>query len=357
MAEVEIPKGNWVARTLRLMNENSNELFPKTPADAKATKFDTMYKVDYHDFPTEVLLEGLRSKGQQPERETIRDVLFGQSPSSMFANWRIPKRLSGAPEDARIGDHVDLEPPAKAETPRLVRQSTLPAIPASRGSPKVFTPKPRLSASDGVFPRASPIQRSKTTMDMPSSPRKAQSREMQAVKLEEWQKRMPDVDRRLLEKVLRLQERDSTGLRQSLKGTLLPDACRTVERWLETASEQERQVALRFFSSLAGNRLMGGDKDEQTARLQQVVNTLQNPSSCRTPGMGLSPRGDGEDSPRRFKYVQQLDDETRQQRWMHTTWHHLPNYRLINPVVNMSSHYIKPHAHQHRHFVIHPDWG
>ncbi|KAK7491667.1 hypothetical protein BaRGS_00017120 [Batillaria attramentaria] len=293
-------------------------------------------------------------KGQQPERETIRDVLFGQSPSSMFANWRIPKRLSGAPEDARIGDHVDLEPPAKAETPRLVRQST-----PSRGSPKVFTPKPRLSASDGVFPRASPIQRSKTTMDMPSSPRKAQSvlREMQAVKLEEWQKRMPDVDRRLLEKVLRLQERDSTGLRQSLKGTLLPDACRTVERWLETASEQERQVALRFFSSLAGNRLMGGDKDEQTARLQQVVNTLQNPSSCRTPGMGLSPRGDGEDSPRRFKYVQQLDDETRQQRWMHTTWHHLPNYRLINPVVNMSSHYIKPHAHQHRHFVIHPDWG
>nr|KAG5703075.1 hypothetical protein BaRGS_016236 [Batillaria attramentaria] len=234
MAEVEIPKGNWVARTLRLMNENSNELFPKTPADARPPSSTPCTSRLPTTFPTEVLLEGL---------------------------------------PIQVGDHVDLEPPAKAETPRL--------------------------------------------------------REMQAVKLEEWQKRMPDVDRRLLEKVLRLQERDST----------------------------ERQVALRFFSSLAGNRLMGGDKDEQTARLQQVVNTLQNPSSCRTPGMGLSPRGDGEDSPRRFKYVQQLDDETRQQRWMHTTWHHLPNYRLINPVVNMSSHYIKPHAHQHRHFVIHPDWG
>lgn len=56
------PKGNWVARNLRLINDSSKELFPKTPAEAKAGRFHTMYKEDFHEFPTEVLLEGLAAK-------------------------------------------------------------------------------------------------------------------------------------------------------------------------------------------------------------------------------------------------------------------------------------------------------
>ena len=59
------PKGNWVARNLRLVNDDSKELFPKTPADAKAARFRTMYKEDFHEFPTEVLLEGLATKVSQ----------------------------------------------------------------------------------------------------------------------------------------------------------------------------------------------------------------------------------------------------------------------------------------------------
>ena len=54
---------------------------------------------------------------------------------------------------------------------------------------------------------------------------------------DQWQARLPDVDRRLLEKVLRLQDQEKAGSRQSLRGTLLPDARRTVERWMESASE------------------------------------------------------------------------------------------------------------------------
>ena len=53
----------------------------------------------------------------------------------------------------------------------------------------------------------------------------------------QWQERLPDVDRRLLEKVLRLQDQEKSGSRQSLRGSLLPDARRTVERWMESASE------------------------------------------------------------------------------------------------------------------------
>ncbi|KAK7094580.1 hypothetical protein V1264_006114 [Littorina saxatilis] len=87
----DAPKGNWVARNLRLKNDTSNELFPRTPADVKPTKFHSMYKIDYHDFPSDVLLDGIRHKGQQPARETIRDVLFGQSPTAVRSPRNPPK--------------------------------------------------------------------------------------------------------------------------------------------------------------------------------------------------------------------------------------------------------------------------
>ena len=57
-----LPKGNFVARSLRLMNDNSKELFPRTPAEAKPTKFHSMYKKDYTEYPTDVVLEGLAPK-------------------------------------------------------------------------------------------------------------------------------------------------------------------------------------------------------------------------------------------------------------------------------------------------------
>ncbi|XP_076436498.1 uncharacterized protein LOC143276008 [Babylonia areolata] len=353
----EAPKGNWVARNLRLMNNDSKELFPKTPAEGKERKYDSLYTVDYHEFPADVFREGLMPKGQQPVRETIRDVLFGNSPTSTFTNWRIPKRISGECEDARIGDHVGKVPPEKVATPALLRQSTLPAIAASRSGPREFVPKPRVSASDS-------LRRAKTTLDLPAS--RAMSQQSAVA---QWQERFPEVDGRLLRKVLRLQGDPRQGpasLRQSLKGSqLLPDARRTVERWMESASEGERQVALKFFSSMAGGRLMGLQGDEQGARLKDVVEALQGVNNSRWVAEGgLSPRGrascsggqDGGSDSKRLRYLQLLDDDTRRQRWMHTTWHHLPNYRPINPVTNWSSHYVRPNQAQHRHFVIHPDW-
>ena len=82
------PKGNWVARNLRLVNDDSKELFPKTPADAKAARFRTMYKEDFHEFPTEVLLEGLATKVSQCTgcllytSPSPRDQLSSRMPSS-----------------------------------------------------------------------------------------------------------------------------------------------------------------------------------------------------------------------------------------------------------------------------------
>ena len=56
------PKGNWVARNLRLQNDSSGQLFPRTPPDVRAAKYQTLYTQDYHDFPTEAFLAGLAAK-------------------------------------------------------------------------------------------------------------------------------------------------------------------------------------------------------------------------------------------------------------------------------------------------------
>jgi len=59
----------------------------------------------------------------------------------------------------------------------------------------------------------------------------------------------------------------------------------------------------------------------------------------------------------KLRYVRLLTPNTRDNHWMHTTWHHLPEHKDDDVVGNWSSHYIRPHAGVSRHFVIHPDWG
>ncbi|KAL8625831.1 hypothetical protein ACOMHN_012423 [Nucella lapillus] len=247
---------------------------PPTPAtEHRPSKFRSMYAKDFYEYPTEVVMEGLVPKGKEPDRETIRDVLFGQSPTTGFAAWRIPNRICGEVEDAKIGDHVGMVEPEKAETPRILRQATLPALQTRAPGIKPFTPRPRVVAGDAVHevPQSTvPMRRARTTLDTPSvrpqGPRplvanldlkatpmatKFKSRAVQ------WEEKLPVVDPRLLHKVLHLHDaQQATGLQQKLRGTLLPDARRTVERWLESASESERVVALQFFRSLAGSRLM-----------------------------------------------------------------------------------------------------
>lgn len=171
-----------------------------------------------------------------------------------------------------------------------------------------------------------------------------------------WLKQAPQADRKVIERVLRMQEKQHQ-LDHAMRKTLLPDAKKNVEDWLETATDSERQVALKFFTSMAGAKLMGQTQAEQKGRLQQVIRTLetqkgQAPTSTIRRSLDSS---SGRDS--KLKFVRLLDPADRNQRWMHTTWHHLPEYKIDNPVVNKSSHYTRPHAPTPRHFVIHPDWG
>ena len=58
-----------------------------------------------------------------------------------------------------------------------------------------------------------------------------------------------------------------------------------------------------------------------------------------------------------LRYLRLLTPHTRTHKFEHQTWHHLPNYRDMDPVNNRSSMYTLSNAPIPRHFVIHPDWG
>ncbi|CAL1533590.1 unnamed protein product [Lymnaea stagnalis] len=104
---------------------------------------------------------------------------------------------------------------------------------------------------------------------------------------------------------------------------------------------------------MAAARQMGSTAEEQSAKLQQILHTLE--KSTPQPRESKESPVKGKES--KLKYIQLLDPETRTNRWMHTTWHHLPEYKDDNPVNNWSSHYTRPHAPTPRHYVIHPDWS
>uniref|UniRef100_K1QHL4 Uncharacterized protein n=1 Tax=Magallana gigas TaxID=29159 RepID=K1QHL4_MAGGI len=352
-----IPPGNWMARQLRMLNDNSEGLLP--PSAGSKRSWDKYNTTTHKDFlgPREFQLEEPNYEVEpfQKKRETVADIMLAPNNRQTFNNWQMPSRFSST--DDKI-EHYD--PPL-----HLKSEQTVPELRLRSCSPRK-DPGMRSPTKLGDLTRSSPaLLRSKTDMHhrVPNVNRSltnlggATAQEDIALR-QQWMKLAPNADRKVIEKVLRMAEK-----RQKIEGTLnkslQPDAKDVVDKWLLGANDTERQVALRFFNSLAGEKLMGKNISEQKKRLEQVINALE----C---GKGNGPyadtskltvRGKTAQKNSRFNHLRLLSPGTRKERWMHTTWHHLPEYRNDDVVENWSSHYIRPHAVIPRHFVIHPDWG
>nr|XP_019921301.2 uncharacterized protein LOC105324877 isoform X3 [Crassostrea gigas] len=377
-----IPPGNWMARQLRMLNDNSEGLLP--PSAGSKRSWDKYNTTTHKDFlgPREFQLEEPNYEVEpfQKKRETVADIMLAPNNRQTFNNWQMPSRFSST--DDKI-EHYD--PPL-----HLKSEQTVPELRLRSCSPRK-DPGMRSPTKLGDLTRSSPaLLRSKTDMHhrVPNVNRSltnlggATAQEDIALrqefrhslqpqvldKAEQWMKLAPNADRKVIEKVLRMAEK-----RQKIEGTLnkslQPDAKDVVDKWLLGANDTERQVALRFFNSLAGEKLMGKNISEQKKRLEQVINALECengrfPKNLRGKGNGpyadtskLTVRGKTAQKNSRFNHLRLLSPGTRKERWMHTTWHHLPEYRNDDVVENWSSHYIRPHAVIPRHFVIHPDWG
>ncbi|XP_041370010.1 uncharacterized protein LOC121383962 isoform X2 [Gigantopelta aegis] len=341
MAEVDVNvPGNWMARQLRLINDDSRELFPKTAGSVRSrSKFNSLYMVDYPDPPYGAIYQRIEDKKQldfiQKNRETIADVLFGGTTrefGQMFEKWRVPEEFLD----------TDVAAPAspRSKTPRVLGKTALPRIQPN----DCARPSGSVSAR---LPKKSSFSKSRT----PRLPDRQVFNDTQPAG--NWFQKSPHVDRAVIEEIMRLQQRKNLT-EHTWKRSFKPDAKLSVEKWLQTASEQERKVALNFFTSLAASSQLGPTIDAPGSRLQQAINTLRRSKTSLSP---TGPQDRDDISPSRLQYIHLLEPQERANRWQYTTWHHQPEYRQLDRVNNWSSHYTRPHAPPPRHFVIHPDWG
>ncbi|XP_039257527.2 uncharacterized protein LOC120334140 isoform X2 [Styela clava] len=180
-----------------------------------------------------------------------------------------------------------------------------------------------------------------------------------------WLKKNPGQEE-LANKVLRQTSR--TEVDKLLEHTLQPNAKKAVREWLKTASEADRQAALKFFRSIGGSRLLGGpsgyhpDRNihgDRDARLMAVINALQEkhgqPNQARATAMDDKLATLMKAAHR--KHLRLLSPNTRVRRTEFQTWHHMPVYPCTGPVENVLSMYTKPRAPYPQSFRIHPEWG
>ncbi|XP_022324628.2 uncharacterized protein LOC111125298 isoform X4 [Crassostrea virginica] len=368
----------------------------------------------------------VRVRPFQKKRETVADIMLAPNNRQTFNNWQMPSRFASTDDKIEHFDPplhlksdqpgrgletveeevqaLNISPTPKAPSPikrsltslqgpqKIGRENSLPELRLRSCSPRKEPANGMRSPTKmGDLTRSSPaLLRSKTDMhhrvpnvnrsltnlggatspeDLTLKEEFRHSLQPQCLdKAEQWMKLAPNADRKVIEKVLRMAEKKHK-LEGTLNKSLQPDAKEAVDKWLLGANETERQVALRFFNSIAGEKLMGKGIQEQKKRLEQVINALECedeafPKYLRGKGNGpyadssrLTLKGKAAQRNSRFNHLRLLSPSTRKDRWMHTTWHHLPEYRNDDPVENWSSHYIRPHAVIPRHFVIHPDWG
>ncbi|XP_033732535.1 uncharacterized protein LOC117321988 isoform X2 [Pecten maximus] len=407
-----VPPGNWLAHQIRLLQDNSAHLLPQSAGSKRS--WDKYNSTTHKDFcgPRDIdqWAPDFNSMGNrkpkkkekqfhrtsQPfekKRQTLAEILFGNKQNQMFTNWRVPQRFyrphsvkdkyePPVPRnDANVGvvteEHERFFRPsseasqvpsrapsvvsARSPPPRLSRQMSLPEL-------KMRTNQPRPLGMSRQYTRinkaaGTPVPVAKPEASKPQCEEDAKlgkedfktSLQPHVVdKADELLKLAPKADRKVIEKILKMADRKQQ-MENSLKKTMMPDAREEVEKWLTSANEDERQVALKFFNSLAGTKLMGITAAEQKKRLQQVIDTLEGASEKK--GGAPRARNNADRSKAgKLQHLRLLSPQTRKERWMHTTWHHLPEYN-DKGAGNWSSHYIRPQAPIPRHFVIHPDWG
>ncbi|XP_059139920.1 uncharacterized protein LOC131928036 [Physella acuta] len=343
LPEVGVSPGNSMARHLRLMHDDTSQLFPKSAASSKPSqpnKFMSVYKVDFKLHP----LPSFLSKSlevEKPKRLTIRDVLFGNSPSDALKLWKIPDRFtqSARTEEKKTKAFESKEVQVDSR-PTLQRQTSLPAIalssPKGENSKHVTSAPPirfKVTVDEKAAINKTPAQIPATEHRAPSGSCRKETSAGTAGKVRNSRRQLYSV----------------------IRASLFPDVRRRLEKWLETASDTECQVAFDFFNSMAGTKQMGSTREEQRKKLKEVIHTLEKSKPpSKTKVESDEPNVQGKET--KLKFINLLEPEVRANRWMHTTWHHMPEYTDNNPGNNWKSHYTRPHAPVPRHFVLHPDW-
>ncbi|XP_064650269.1 uncharacterized protein LOC135501832 isoform X2 [Lineus longissimus] len=263
----------------------------------------------------------------------------------MFMNWKIPERVVSNDGSARASTR------ASAASKLSVQSEQLPKIPDLVNSTPVPTPAKTITPTKSATPRLP----AKLLVRGPAQEAIRHSLDPQLQrKAEQLLESAAPCERRAIEKaVLAAQRAGKQGPGQPRK-TYKADAKTAVNRWLDDATDEERALALEFFQTASASKMMGDSADKKK-RLNQVLSQLE---SGQAHGVSQSHPGHPMKSDRKgLKTIQLYPSEERRNRWQHTTWHHMPDYRDTDRVNNRTAIYIDSQKSIPRHYTIHPDWG
>ncbi|XP_078495370.1 uncharacterized protein LOC100186163 isoform X1 [Ciona intestinalis] len=296
-------------------------------------------------------------------------------PSKAFMDWRVPSRYSdkaGRPttREAEVMGRIQAQSRARSSRQHEVTHTTHHPPPPGKFQPirseqqehmaEVLRMKSALRDRGQVttLPRLSFSANHST--EKPLEPRTYSA-------AQRWLIKNPGKEH-LAEQVLRQNGR--TEVDRLLENTLEPNARKAVREWLKHASESDRRAAMRFFTTMAGRRLLGGPSGrhpapnmhgDKNARLSAVLDTLRT-NKGQAPqqlDMGHATVDDHIKSllkAARRKHIRILTPETRLRHKELQTWHHMPVYNYSGNIQNTRSMYVKPNASIPKDFRIHPEW-
>lgn len=297
------------------------------------------------------------NKTKAKEGEFLRSMSVDSGVSvPSFMAWRVPSRLVQQnrarllAEGGHNKEREKLGSRASVHTRKSVTSAQIQSF--SRGKDEL----PRLES--GISARKSPAQR-QTTLPV-QTPLPA----MKNVSKQQNQ------DKGIFQG---LEEAKTPAIEKSIKKSPHSHSLEAVESWMKTATHEERELALKFFSTLSGV------KTDKLEMLDQKINQDQSEGRCEIGDSGkiekalhalarsdtVLSRGKLLCNPKRTpdltkhsfyqKARQRLPVHLRQQ---YQTWHHLPVYKVSNDAaINKSAMFTQSHKNYGRHFTIHPEWG
>ncbi|EDO35841.1 predicted protein [Nematostella vectensis] len=339
------------------------DLIGDSRTDSLPPGFLKSIKIKYKQEASHVFPPGssaAKMAGRQGTAERVDSAAsFKSTPS--FMSWKVPDRL------VKGGVMEEQERKAKIDQERDSLHSRMSALSIKSSASAMSKP--------GQLPRLGSVASSRRSAKLqfkPASPQKLAmvSEDETVPALGGMLGGLSRQGKRVITKILNEKNKEPQG--GLVQHTISPKSMEAVDKWLVTATDKEREIALKFFSTLAGTKSLylqapqtkyhthteGDCKYCDGDRIEETLENLARRDQMVSRGKQLYNSKRGPDLAKHSQYQQalrkRLPTRLRQQ---HQTWHHLPIYHYTNGVPNKSSMFTQPHKPLGRHFSIHPEWG
>jgi hypothetical protein len=268
--------------------------------------------------------------------------------------WRLPDREIGAPPEA---EGLELPPEY------ITRNSDFDAIEeltGGLGALKLPPPQPT-SHEYGAYLRQQRQQREALQQQFQPGVRshamgpevlERTLRDQMAPNLQQWMQSATPEEKHTILKMLKTAEDDQVN--ETIGDVMQPSAAKAVRKWMKTADDKERQVAVRLFSSL-GTR-PGRPRSMSEPSIHPGSRGLLPPPSLAPPPLPASARGQRLSSRQQASRSGSRGGQAPPPKpWPAGLWHHLP-VRDPPPQVYHRGALFGGVRGDASHYNVHPEW-